>query len=230
MFCAYCGKQNANAFGYCNACGKPLVPVAGAAPAMAPYPQLESPKTMHPLGWVAIAATAGLGVFVAATWVVPSGTDAAPFRLGVFIGATLPALIAAFLAGGIKKWRSPNRFAVVCFLVGIAWTSLVWVGSQVNHETPEAQIKRLFLEASGRQPIKRAFWAKDRAFDDTFRAFFRKILDLNREYGEKANQIDSNEISKVGAVESFVNPDYRGQGDSTTASSLSARPGNHTKA
>src|SRR5215469_7748921 len=39
MFCPNCGKENANTFGYCNACGKPLTPVApaaGTAPTAAP--------------------------------------------------------------------------------------------------------------------------------------------------------------------------------------------------
>jgi hypothetical protein len=36
MFCPSCGRENANAFGYCNSCGRALTPVPGAAPAAAP--------------------------------------------------------------------------------------------------------------------------------------------------------------------------------------------------
>src|SRR5215469_14531680 len=47
MFCPYCGDQNANAFGYCNTCGKPMVPVTGVSPGTAPAPGFypSQPKT-----------------------------------------------------------------------------------------------------------------------------------------------------------------------------------------
>jgi len=48
MFCPSCGKENAQSFGYCNACGRALAPVPGAAPTpsagAAPAPATYAPE------------------------------------------------------------------------------------------------------------------------------------------------------------------------------------------
>lgn len=213
MLCPYCGKENANAFGYCNSCGNPMVPVTGVSPGAAPAPGFDPSrsKTMSPLAWIPIFLTVGLACFLAADWPLPPGEKSVgPFRAGVLLAMLVPAFIVAFLAGGIKKWRSPNRFAVVFFIVGVGLTSLGWLGSQI--EEPEAQIARLMREAAGQQPIRKALWASDQRFDNLVREQFSKVIQLNREYGELAASIKAPEISKVARPESFVDPTYAAEG------------------
>lgn len=50
MFCPSCGKENANAFGYCNFCGRALTPVPGGGPgpAIAPAPAPVVTQPMQP--------------------------------------------------------------------------------------------------------------------------------------------------------------------------------------
>lgn len=38
MFCPNCGKENAQASGYCSSCGRPLTPIPGTAPVAGPVP------------------------------------------------------------------------------------------------------------------------------------------------------------------------------------------------
>lgn len=210
MLCPNCGRDNANAFGYCNSCGKPLTGVA-AAPAAGFYPPPPPPKKLHLLGAIAILAMIGFALFVAANWAVPPDEKApVAFRAGIFLGATIPALIVAFIAGGIKKWRSPNRFAVVFLLVGVTLSGMAWVGSL--SEAPEDRVGRLMREASGQQPIKKDFWAADQKFDDIVREQFRRVIQLNHDYSDLGSKINEDAISKVGAPESFVDPTYAAEG------------------
>lgn len=214
MFCPYCGKENANAFGYCNSCGKPMVPVAGVSPGAAPAPGVyPSPpqKAMNSLGWIAILSVAAFAVFIAITWPVAAGEDSVKaYKTGIFIGLLLPPLIVAYLAGGIKKWRSPNRFALVFLFVGAVWASLAWMGSKI--EKPDDRIARLLREASGQQPIKKDFLASEQNFDNVVREQFRRIIELNREYSERFSKFDNAELSKVATPESFVDLSYAEKG------------------
>lgn len=80
MFCPSCGKENANAFGYCQACGRPLTPIPGtsaasgpaAAPAQSPViPQpVQMQRKRNPaliaIIAIAIAIIIGGGAFLAA--------------------------------------------------------------------------------------------------------------------------------------------------------------------
>ena len=51
----------------------------------------------------------------------------------------------------------------------------------IDQEAPDAHIARLVREATGQQPIKKAFWSKNQKFDDAFRDEFRKLMQLNRD-------------------------------------------------
>src|SRR5215510_7914901 len=67
MFCPSCGKENAQSFGYCNACGRALTPAPGAAPtpsagaSPAPAPYVAEPgKGKRTIGIVIVLVVAAL--------------------------------------------------------------------------------------------------------------------------------------------------------------------------
>ena len=71
---------------------------------------------------------------------------------------------------------------------------------------------RLMREAAGLQPVKQAFLASDRQFDDAFREQFRSIFRVNREFIALEGKVNTNEIEKLGSPESFTDPDYAAEG------------------
>jgi len=164
MFCPSCGKENANTFGYCNACGKALTPVGGIAPGIAPGAAPAPAPAMPPRPMASAMPP----------------TNGPAKRSGVIVAAVVFALVAAAGTFGFLQVR--------------------------NTEKPEARIKRLVLEASGRQPIKKAFWAKDREFDDAFREQYKGLFRVNQEYMAAVKNTDISAAQKLGSPESFADP------------------------
>ena len=161
MFCTSCGKQNANTFGFCNYCGKPLTPPPGGGPfaSAAPAPSMAPLQTM-----------------------------AAP------------------------KKRNPMVIVVIAIIVAAAVGGIVFVAMNVDRESPEQRISRLMREAAGLQPVKKAFFSRDRQFDDAFREQFSNLFRVNREIQAQVKQIDESELAKVGTPESFADPSYAAEG------------------
>lgn len=151
MFCPNCGKENANTFGYCNSCGRPLTPIPGTVPGAVP-----APGYAQPMG-------------------APKKTNAA-----------LIAVIVIVVAG----------------VIGGA----AFVVTHMDRETPQQRIGRLMREASGVQPIKKAFFSRDQQFDDTFREQYKNLIQANRDYMDAVKHADMSATRQLGTPESFADP------------------------
>src|SRR5215510_13037476 len=161
MFCTSCGKQNANTFGFCNYCGKPLTPPPGSVSG-------------------------------------PSAT------------AAQQAVVTQTV--NIRGKRNPAVIVVIAIIVAAAVGGIVFLAMNVDREAPEQRVSRLMREAAGLQPVKKAFFSRDRQFDDAFREQFRNLFRGNHELLARASEIDERELAKVGTAESFADPSYAAEG------------------
>lgn len=82
----------------------------------------------------------------------------------------------------------------------------------IDHEAPDAHIARLMREATGQQPVKKAFWSSNQKFDDAFREQFQKLLQVNRDYMAAEKNADMSAIPKLGTAESFADPSSAADG------------------
>lgn len=187
MFCPNCGKENANTFGYCNACGKPLTPpvapAAGTAPAAAPAPTPGAAPVVSPGPTSPVAYTyppVGIG----------QPMSAPPKKSGSVVAIVIIVLLAAGIGGYLYLRNFDN-------------------------EEPEARIRRLVREAAGTQPIKTGFaynLSKMKQFDDDFREQYRKLFHANQDYIAAVKNADISAASNMGKAETFVDPSSFSEG------------------
>jgi hypothetical protein len=210
MLCPHCQAENPTAFGYCQNCRKPLTSV-DAPP---PPPPTKAASGMHVLALLAVSvvllATLALGFLLP----VNEKGDAA-FQAGYRVGRVgVPLLIAfliAYVVGGRKSSRHPNRFALIFCLIGGFFLLTTLLGSGVfatAFEPPEQRFSRLMREAAGTEPIHESWLPSRRRWDDAIRDQYRDLLSQNREY-EAAQQkltTDARDIH-LNSATSFADPE-----------------------
>ena len=217
MFCIFCGNENVGAFGHCNYCGSPLTPLAEtrkqetgvqeARPPETPLQELHTQETPMPEAHVQEAPEQE-----AKPAVRPSPPVAAPQSVSERRKPAVsvsPSVVAAQTTSGRKKWKTA---LIVIFVIVLAGAAGAVAFLTVNRESAEQRMARLMREAAGLQPVKQAFLASDRQFDDAFREQFRSIFRLNREFVALEGKVNTNEIEKLGSPESFSDPDYAAEG------------------
>ncbi|HEY6249470.1 MAG TPA: zinc ribbon domain-containing protein [Candidatus Angelobacter sp.] len=101
--------------------------------------------------------------------------------------------------------RGPVAGVIVVILLAAAVGGFLYLRT-IDDEKPEARIGRLMREAAGQQPIKKAFWSKNREFDDTFRDQYRNLFRINQEYLAAVKNADISAAAKLGSPESFADP------------------------
>lgn len=151
MFCPNCGKENANTFGYCNSCGRPLIPIPGPVPGAGPATGYAQPMS-------------------------------APKKSNAALIAVIVIIVAGVIGGA------------------------AFVVTHMDRESPEQRIGRLMREASGAQPIKKAFFSRDQQFDDTFREQYKNLIQANRDYIDAVKHTDMSATRQLGTPESFADP------------------------
>src|SRR5215831_6227868 len=188
MFCPSCGKENAQSFGYCNFCGKELVPIPAKAPA-ATTPGAPIPTPL-PYG---SAAPAPAPTSYPTPSPVQFQTAPAPRKSNTALIVVGIVLLA--LAGGA------------------AWvlTHKAEVGRLLNTEDPQQLVGRLMREAAGMQPVHDPFFS-DHQFNDAFRELCRNLFRVNQEFMARIKALDMSQIGKVGTPQSIVDPDYAAEG------------------
>src|SRR5215831_17732851 len=187
MFCPACGRENPGAFGYCNFCGNPLSSM--------PEPRVPETRMQE----TPLQETAMPEERVKETATQKTRPAVSP----------RPRVSAPQTISRRKKWNPGVIAIIVIGLAGVAGAVAFLAG---NLETPEQRIGRLMREAADLQPVKQAFFASDRQFDDTFRVQFRSLFRVNREFIVLQNKVNANEIAKIGSPESFTDPDYAAEG------------------
>ena len=218
MFCIFCGNENVGAFGHCNYCGSPLTPLAEARKqetaaqetrlSETPLQELHTHETPMPEAHVQEAPGQETKPAIS-----PSPQVAAPQsvseRKKPAVSATRPIAAAHQNTSGRKKRNPALIIILVIVLAGVAGAVAFMT---VNRESAEQRMARLMREAAGLQPVKQAFFASDRQFDDTFREQFRSIFRVNREFITLESKVNTSEIDKIGSPESFTDPDYAAEG------------------
>jgi hypothetical protein len=98
---------------------------------------------------------------------------------------------------------------LIPFLIGIG---LLTVGAfHSGFETDDDKVTRLMREAAGLQPVKKSFFGED-SIDTKMRDFFRKIIQLNKEYQADMDKLDISETRKLASAESFADPALAAEG------------------
>ena len=190
MFCPSCGKQNANTAIYCNSCGKPLPSATAAAPATASAPAPDP-------------APAPVLSAAPAPAPPPPAPPAAPMY-------SAPASTPMPYAPAPKN-RSGVAVIIVLVLAAAGVGGFLYLRN-IDQEAADAHISRLVREATGQQPIKKAFWSKNQKFDDAFRDEFRKLMQLNQDYMTQEKNADMSAVPKLGTPESFADPTLAADG------------------
>ena len=210
MICPNCGLENANAFGYCTACGKPLQVAGSSLPP--PPPVATEPRPAGVLGLLAMLA--GVIVAVAAAivaWKNFNGpeTQAGGYLVGSLFGALgIPFLIAYAIAGR-KKSRKPRAFAWIFSAIALVFglSNLASNLDALKPESTEQMVGRLMREAAGLQPVHSSILPSHRRMEDTLRPIFKQMVDLNKQYMEQVNHLDTSAVSDLNTARSFLHPE-----------------------
>jgi hypothetical protein len=211
MICPNCGIENVNPFGYCTACGKPLQMVAGAVPP--PPPSLAAdPQPPGVLGLLVmlVAVIVAVGGAVVA-WKNFDGpeTQAGGFLIGSLLSALGAPFLIAYLTVGRKKSRNPRAFVWIFSAVALIFglSSVANNLDGLKQESTDQLVGRLMREAAGLQPVHSSLWPSRRRMEDTWRPMFKQMVDLNKQYMEDVNRLDTSAVSDLNTAKSFLQPE-----------------------
>jgi hypothetical protein len=214
MLCPHCQTENPTAFGYCQNCRKPLtsVDVPPPPPIARPSPSLSILALLAVA--VVLLATVALG-FLLPVSEKGDATFQTAYRVGRTGAPLLITFLIAYVVGGRKSSRHPNRFALTFCLIGGFFLLTSLLGSGVfatAFEPPEQRFARLMREAAGTEPIHESWLPSRRRWDDAVRDQYRDLLTQNREY-EAAQQkltADAKDIH-LNSAASFADPEIGGR-------------------
>lgn len=163
---------------------------------------------MATFAMIGIIVVALLGFFIGIAMPVPdlpNESQAMGYRIGRMFGIFLIPLLIAYPIAGRRKARNHNLFAGI--FCGLSLLFILGnVASSIKVETTEQKLGRLMREAAGLQPVRKTLFREDKT-DTQMRSFFKDIIDVNRQYQQGIDALDTSETKKLNTPESLADPE-----------------------